>query len=104
MQPAPFLVAAFFLAAFLAVSPARGDGEVFQPWTHALATWIRDAGYGCAVVSHITELGFEHDGRVALVVCRSGFNPGTSLQRSYRVVFYTEGDVTVRPWRQEAQR
>jgi hypothetical protein len=99
MRPAAFLV-----TAFLAVSPAYGSGEVFQPWTHALATWIRDAGYGCAVVSHIAEFGFEHEGRVALVMCRSGFDPDTAHQRSYRVVFYTEGDVTVRPWRQEAQR
>ncbi|KAA2236111.1 hypothetical protein [Salinarimonas soli] len=99
MQPAPYLV-----AAFLAVSPTSGEDGMVQPWTHALATSIRDAGYGCAVVGHVAELGFENEGRVALVVCRGGFAPDEADHRAYRVVFYTEGDVTVRPWRQAAQR
>lgn len=94
MLPAP-LVVSLLAAPVPATAP--------EPWTRILAGWIRDEGYGCAEVVHLAELGFEHDGRAAVVICRAT-GPRDQEHRSYRVVFYTEGDITVRPWRQEAQR
>jgi hypothetical protein len=63
-----------------------------------LALKIRDEGFGCARVVDVVEHGFEHEGRVALVVCQGGFSRDGDARRPYRVIFYTEGDITVRPW------
>ncbi len=99
MLLAPFLVSALFAAV-----PAGGGEGGFQPWMQVLAEKIRDEGYGCADVHGLVELGFEHEGRVALVICRAAYARTQGEHRSYRVIFYTEGDLTVRPWRQEALR
>lgn len=99
MLLAPFLVSALSMAV-----PAGGGEGGFQPWMQVLAEKIRDEGYGCADVHRLVELGFEYEGRVALVICRAAYVRNPEEQRSYRVVFYTEGDLTVRPWRQEALR
>jgi hypothetical protein len=83
--------------ASLPVVPARVD-DGLQPWRHVLALKIRDEGFGCGRVVDVVEHGFEHEGRVALVVCHGGFGREADGPRPYRVIFYTEGDITVRPW------
>lgn len=92
------------VSASLAVSPVQGE-DVLQAWRNVLALKIRDEGFGCWRVTELVEFGFEHDGRVALVVCQGGLGRSEAEgTRPYRVVFYTEGDITVKPWpRQEAR-
>jgi hypothetical protein len=65
-----------------------------------IASYIRDGGYVCADVTVIDPVGYEDNGSVMRVVCRSTDRADTAATTAFRVTAYPEGDFSAKPWRE----
>jgi hypothetical protein len=63
-------------------------------WRTVLADQIRQMNQPCDAVRSMADMGYQNNGRVARVVCEVG----QANERVLRVVFYTDGDISVKPW------
>ncbi len=85
--------AALVGALLVPTATLSGDELSSRLWRQGLADHIRTMYEPCEDVRSATELGFENDGRVIRVVCEVGRS-----ERVLRIVFYTDGDISVQPW------
>ena len=85
--------AALVGALLVPTATLSGDELSSRLWRQGLADHIRTMYEPCEDVRSATELGFENDGRVIRVVCEVGRG-----ERVLRIVFYTDGDISVQPW------
>ncbi|QRM34710.1 hypothetical protein [Microvirga sp. VF16] len=85
------------------ITPAlASDMHLMFGLRNTIAIYIRDYGHHCPEVKDFQPIGFENGGALLRVVCGPPGDPSQGATTVFRVIAYTEGDFTVRPWREKS--